>query len=126
MEQASFAPSPGGDFVIMKSVHVAFTSPTLNLSSVAEDVVSTWEGSAYSLSEWQEYFQASDQGEDVVMSIMDINTEAQASRCLDSMFQTPAKKSRRVAISEPDPEFGLCVERGAVFDQKVGYFSDYC
>ena len=105
VEQASFKPSPGGDFVIMKSVHVAFTSPTLNLSSVADEVVDTWEGSAYSLVEWQDFFQASDQGEDVVMSITDIKTEAQAARSLDSMFQTPAKKSRRVVISEPDPEF---------------------
>ena len=39
------------------------------------------------------------------MSITDIKTEAQASRALDSMFQTLAKKNRRVVISEPDQEF---------------------
>jgi hypothetical protein len=101
--KSSFVPPRGGVLAILKNANVAFSSPTLKLSSVEEEVVSTWEGVSYSMDEWQEYFQASNQGEDLVMSIEDIKVEAQASKGFDS-FRTPAKK-KRVFITEPDPVF---------------------
>jgi hypothetical protein len=101
--QSCFIPPSGGVLVILKNLHVAFSSPTLKLSLVEEDVVNTWEGMSNSLEVWQESFQASNQGEDVVMSIEDIKLEAKASRGFEA-FQTPAKK-KRVVISKPDSVF---------------------
>jgi hypothetical protein len=95
--QSLFIPPSGGVLVILKSPHVAFSLPTLKLSSVEEDVVSTWEGMANSLEVWQECFQASNQGEDLAISIEDIKLEAKASRGFEA-FQTPAKKTKRIVI----------------------------
>jgi hypothetical protein len=102
---SAFLPPPGGGLVILKNPQVAFSSPTLRLSAVEEDVVTTWEGLSNSLEEWQNCFQASNQGKDLVMSIDDIKFEAKASKGFDA-FQTPAKKTKRVLISGPDPELG--------------------
>jgi hypothetical protein len=98
--QSSFVPSVGGVLVILKNPNVAFSSPSLKLSSVEEEVVDAWEGVSLSMEEWQDNFQASNQGEDVVMSIADIKIEAKASKGFDS-FRTPAKK-KRVVISRPE------------------------
>jgi hypothetical protein len=108
VERASFEPSPGGEFVTMKNLNVAFSSPTLKVASVEEEVVDTWEGASCPVTEWQECFQASNQGKGLATSIDDIKAEAKASRLFDPRFQRPAKKSKRVAISEPDPEFAEC------------------
>ena len=101
--QSLFIPPREGVLVIVKSSTVAFTSPTLKLTAVEAEVVQEWDRAAYSLEDWQNLFQASNQGEDLVMSIDDIKTEAQASKGFES-FRTPAKK-KRVVVFEPDPVF---------------------
>lgn len=101
--QSRFVPPREGVLVIVKNSTVAFTSPTLKLTSVEAEVVQEWDRATYSLEEWQNLFQASNQGEDLVMSINDIKTEAQASKGFES-FRTPAKK-KRVVVFEPDPVF---------------------
>ena len=50
-------------------------------------VMNTWERASYSKKEWQDYFQASNQGKDLVMWIDDIKVEAQAFKGFDS-FRT--------------------------------------
>ena len=102
--EPSFVPPSGGVLAILKNANVAFSSPTLRLSSVEEDVVIAWEGMTNSMEEWQSSFQASNQGKDLVMSIEDIKVEAKASRGFDT-FQTPAKKIKRVVIAETNPGF---------------------
>ena len=76
------------------------------LTWVKEEVVQAcWEKASCSLEEWHTYYcQASNQGEDMDMSLNDIKIEAQASKGFDS-FLSNQKKKKQVVVFEPNPVF---------------------
>jgi hypothetical protein len=112
---ASVAPL-GGVLVILKNAQVAFASPTLKLSSVEPDVVERRENQSFLLEGWQQMFQASNQGDNVVMSFQDIKQEVKVSRNLDS-FWTPAKKKKVLSFDQSLMEdYVSTLEYSSVFD----------
>jgi hypothetical protein len=113
---ASFVAPASGALVILKNAQVAFATPTLKLSSVEPDVVERWEAQSFSLEDWQQMFQASNQGDDFVMSFQDIKQEVKASKHSDA-FRTPAKKKKVLSFEQSlAEEYATSFEYATAFE----------